>query len=115
MLVALSSKFSFLLKENVAAVCQLSSSTFTTASSSVFVSPAQLSGSAVETLFSQFKHTAGGKFSVTNYLSARAANLIKHCMATVHSSLIGYRDTHSKPDLISVKILNNFVNRSTTL
>jgi len=48
-----------------------------------FVSPVRLSGSAVETLFSQFKHTAG---SATNYANTRAAHLIKHCVATHHSS-----------------------------
>ena len=69
---------------------------FLTKYPSHFVSPVRLSGSAVETLFSQFKHTAGGKLSATNYSSARAANLIKHCMAPVHSSSIGYRDTHLK-------------------
>ena len=56
-----------------------------------FVSPVRLSGSAVETLFSQFKHTAGGKLSATNYANTRAAHLIKHCVATYHSSA-GYRD-----------------------
>ena len=59
-----------------------------------FVSPVRLSGSAVETLFSQFKHTTGGKLSATNYSSARAANLIKHCVAPTHSTSVGYRDTH---------------------
>ena len=47
------------------------------------VSPVRLSGSPVETLFSQFKHTAG---SATNYANTRATHLIKHCVATHHSS-----------------------------
>ena len=56
-----------------------------------FISPLRLSGSAVETLFSQFKHTAGGKLSATNYSTARAAHLIKHTIAYHHSS-VSYRD-----------------------
>ena len=58
-----------------------------------FISPVRLSGSAVETLFSQFKHTAGGKLSATNYANTRAAHLIKHCV-TVHHSSVGYRDAN---------------------
>ena len=34
-------------------------------------------GSAVETLFSQFKHAAGGKLDSTNYATAREAYLVK--------------------------------------
>ena len=56
-----------------------------------FISPVRLSGSAVETLFSQFKHTAGGKLSATNYANTQAAHLIKHCV-TAHHSSVGYRD-----------------------
>ena len=56
-----------------------------------FISPVRLSGSAVETLFSQFKHTAGGKLSSVNYSTARAAHLVKHSVAYHHSS-ISYRD-----------------------
>ena len=56
-----------------------------------FVSPVRLSGSAVETLFSQFKHTCGGKLSATNYSTARAAHLVKHCV-TFHDGSKGYRD-----------------------
>jgi len=41
-----------------------------------FTCPLQPSGSAVETLFSQFKHTSGGKLSSTNYSTARATHLI---------------------------------------
>ena len=56
-----------------------------------FISPVRLSGSAVETLFSQLKHTAGGKLSSVNYVTARAAHLIKHSVAYHHSS-VNYRD-----------------------
>ena len=56
-----------------------------------FISPLRLSGSAVETLFSQFKHTAGSKFSSTNYSTASAAHLVKHTVAYHHRS-VSYRD-----------------------
>ena len=56
-----------------------------------FISPIRLSGSAVETLFSQFKHCSGGKLSSTNYAIARASHLIKHTISSHHSSK-GYRD-----------------------
>jgi len=57
-----------------------------------FLSPVRLSGSAVETLFSQFKHCAGGKLSASNYAIARSANLVKNVVAAHHSSK-SYRDT----------------------
>lgn len=50
-----------------------------------FVSPIRISGSAVETLFSQFKYTAGGKLDSANYATARAACLIKQTAANHHS------------------------------
>ena len=56
-----------------------------------FISPVRLSGSAVETLFSQFKHCTGGKLSSSNYAVARASHLIKHTVSSHHSSK-GYRD-----------------------
>lgn len=56
-----------------------------------FISPIRLSGSAVETLFSQFKHCSGGKLSSSNYAVARASHLIKHTVSSHHSSK-GYRD-----------------------
>jgi len=56
-----------------------------------FITPIRLSGSAVETLFSQFKHCSGGKLSSTNYAVARASHLIKHTVSSHHSSK-GYRD-----------------------
>ena len=57
-----------------------------------FISPIPLWGSAVETLFSQFKYCIGGKLSSTNYAAARASLLIKHTVSSHHSSK-GYRDT----------------------
>jgi len=52
-----------------------------------FISPLRLSGSAIETLFSQFKHAAGGKLSAVNYETARAAHLLKHTVVSHHSGV----------------------------
>ena len=51
-----------------------------------FISPVQLSGSAVEMLFSQFKSTAREKLSAMNYTIARGAHLVKHTVTPHHSS-----------------------------
>ena len=56
-----------------------------------FVSPLRISGSAVESLFSQLKHNAGGKLDACNYNTARCAHLVKQCASSHHSGL-GYRD-----------------------
>ena len=56
-----------------------------------FISPVQLSGSAVETLFSQFKHTSGSKLISTNYSIAKAAHLVKHSVS-YHDGSKGYQD-----------------------
>jgi len=56
-----------------------------------FVSPLRLSGSAVESLFSQYKFSAGGKLDSVNYTTSRAAHLIKQCTAEHHSGT-SYRD-----------------------
>lgn len=53
-----------------------------------FISPIRLSGSAVETLFSQFKHSTGGKLSASNYAVAKAANLVKNVVAA-HNRIYG--------------------------
>ena len=50
-----------------------------------FVSPLRISGSAVESLFSQYKRSAGGKLDATNYPISRAAQLIKQTISTHHS------------------------------
>ena len=68
-----------------------------------FLSPVRLSGSAVETLFSQFKHSTGGKLSAGNYATARCANLVKNVVAPHHSSK-NYRDVPIQlPDSTLVK------------
>jgi len=50
-----------------------------------FVSPLRLSGSTVETLFSQYKRLAGGKLDAANYITARAAQLIQQTVVSHHS------------------------------
>jgi len=55
----------------------------------IFVSPLRMSGSSIESLFSQFKHNAGGKLDACNY--ARCAHLVKQC-AAIHHSGAGYCD-----------------------
>ncbi|XP_065907460.1 uncharacterized protein [Dysidea avara] len=56
-----------------------------------FVSPLRVSGSAVESLFSQYKRSAGGKLDAINYPISRAAHLIKETVSTHHSGS-GYRN-----------------------
>ena len=56
-----------------------------------FVSPLHISGSAVESLFSQYKYTAGGKLDPANYASSRCAHLVKQSVAPHHSGK-HYRD-----------------------
>lgn len=56
-----------------------------------FVSPLRVSGSAVESLFSQYKRSAGGKLDAANYTISWAAQLIKQTVSAHHSGT-GYRD-----------------------
>ena len=42
-----------------------------------YIIPVRLNGSAVETLFSQLKYSAGGQLSATNYATARSSILMK--------------------------------------
>ena len=56
-----------------------------------FIHPLRISGSAVESLFSQYKHNAGGKLDSCNYVTARCAHLVQQCAASHHSGT-GYRD-----------------------
>ena len=56
-----------------------------------FVSPLRLSGSAIESIFGQFKYNAGGKLDAANYRIARAAFLTKQASEGHHSGK-GYRD-----------------------
>ena len=56
-----------------------------------FITPVRINGSAVETLFSQYKYSAGGKLDSANYETVRAANLMKRTTSCHHSGK-GYRD-----------------------
>ena len=55
------------------------------------MSPLRVSGSAVETLFGQYKFAAGGRLDSSNYATARAACLVRN-IVTPHHSGKGYRD-----------------------
>ncbi len=59
----------------------------------LFVSHLLLSGSAIETLFSQYKYASGGKLDAAtcNYRTARAATLVKQVVAN-HESGRDYRN-----------------------
>ena len=56
-----------------------------------FVSPLRISGSAVETLFSQYKYAAGGKLDSANYSTVRAVCMVCS-IVTPHPSGKGYKD-----------------------
>ena len=59
-----------------------------------YVQPKRLNGSAIETLFSQFKFIAGGKLSAGNYAHARAAYLLK---VDIHGRHFGEADYRNVP------------------
>ena len=59
------------------------------------MSPLRISGSAVETLFSQYKYNAGGKLDAVNYATARAASLVKQVVSGHHSTK-NYKDKELK-------------------
>ena len=50
-----------------------------------FISPLRISGSAVESIFSQYKHIAGGKLDSVNFSTSRCAHLVQQCVAPHHS------------------------------
>ena len=56
-----------------------------------FVFPLRISGSAVESLFSQFKHNDGRKLDLCNYITTKCAHSVKQSAAHHHSSA-GYCD-----------------------
>ena len=51
---------------------------FLTANPGYHINPHRLNGSAVETLFSQLKHTTGGHLMSVNYGTAKATMQPKH-------------------------------------
>lgn len=61
------------------------------ASSPFHISPLRILGSAIETVFGQFKYSSGGKLDASNYRVARAAYFIKQSSEAHHSG-IGYWD-----------------------
>jgi len=67
-----------------------------------FISPLRISGSAVESLFSQYKYSAGGKLDAVNYATARCSHLVKQCVAS-HQAGKDYRDQSVGIELPLVK------------
>lgn len=57
-----------------------------------FISPLRISGSAVESLFGQFKYSAAGKLDAANYQTAQASFLVRQAVQGHHSGT-GYRDS----------------------
>lgn len=57
-----------------------------------FISPKRFNGSAIETLFSQFKYITGSKLSAANYAQARAAYLMKVDIHGRHHGEADYRN-----------------------
>ena len=57
-----------------------------------YITPLKLNGSAVETLFSQFKFSAGGKLTSQNYATAKRSVMLRRGIHGHHSSSAGYRD-----------------------
>lgn len=66
------------------------------------VSPLRISGSAVETLFSQYKYNAGGKLDAANYSTARAASLVQQVVTNHHSGK-SYKDQRLSTACIPLK------------
>ena len=54
--------------------------------------PLKISGSAVETLFSQFKYIAGGKLSSLNYATSKRTVMLRKDIHGHHKANRGYRD-----------------------
>lgn len=67
-----------------------------------FISPLRLSGSAIESVFGQFKYSAGGKLDAANYRVARAAFLTKQASECHHSGQ-GYRDVSLFTDDVALE------------
>ena len=57
-----------------------------------FIVPVRVSGSAIETIFSQCKHASGGRLSSTNYATSLASISLQRNLHPVHSSGKDYRD-----------------------
>ena len=57
-----------------------------------YITPLRVSGSSVETLFSQYKHLSGNKLDSVNYTTARAKYLCNKSVVASHHSGKYYRD-----------------------
>jgi hypothetical protein len=57
-----------------------------------YLVPLKLNGSAVETLFSQFKYIAGGKLSSLNYATAKRSVMLRRDIHGHNRANRGYRD-----------------------
>ena len=78
---------------------------------SYYITPLRISGSAIESLFSQYKFNAGGKLDAANYPIARAASLIKQTVASHHS---GKDCRNFKLSTISLPLQKKVYNKQTT-
>jgi hypothetical protein len=58
----------------------------------MYLVPMKLNGSAIETLFSQMKFTAGGKLSSVNYEHAKRTLMLRKNIQGHHKGERGYRD-----------------------
>ena len=65
-----------------------------------FLSPLRISGSAVESLFGQYKHMSGSKLDAANYATCRSKYLAKQA---VHHSGQFYRDQELSIPVASLK------------
>ena len=65
---------------------------FTTRNPSHYIVPVRVTGSAIETVFSQLKHAAGGCLTAANYASSRASLQVQRSCIPSHCSNASYRD-----------------------
>ena len=65
-----------------------------------FLSPLRISGSAVESLFGQYKYMSGNKLDAVNYATCRSKYLAKQ---TVHHSGKFYRDEELTVPLVTLE------------
>ena len=59
---------------------------------SYFIVPIRITGSAVETLFAQYKYLSGNKLDAVNYTTARSKYICKKKVEATHHSGMYYRD-----------------------
>ena len=75
-----------------------------------YVLPLKLNGSAVETLFAQFKYESAGKLTSVNYSTARKSVLLKR---DIHQSTKDARGYRSTPLYVRDKQLKRSVKKGT--